>query len=152
MLWGADFEYKTNIDSVGMPTIGIFDQTLKRSRTFFFLTETGELFSDHPPRKVKRWWDIVQTFQSPEEDGIREGPYSFHIPCLNSKVIHRVKAEIHDLMGKPVTADSFHNPIIYWYILVQCIKQDISCINRQMRYSLVYRIYDVILLSNTHIS
>lgn len=73
---------------------------------------------------------MIQTFQRPEENGIRKGPHSFRISCLNSKVIHSVKVEIHDLMSKPITTDCFHNPVVNWNILVQGIKQDVSCINK----------------------
>lgn len=135
-----------------MPITGIFAQTLKIFGAFF-LTETIEWFYDHPQReRGEEEGDIVQTFQSPEEDGIREGPHAFSVPCLNSKVIHSVQAQIHDLMGKPVTADSLHNPVIDGYILVQGIKQDVSCTKRQVWRCLVYRMHTVALLSSTHFS
>lgn len=95
---------------------------------------------------------MIQTFQSPEEGGIREGPHSFCISRLNSKVIHSVKVEVHDLMSKPITTDGFHNPVIDWDVLVQSIKQDVSCINRRMWLCLVHWLHAVALLPNTRVS
>lgn len=84
----------------------------------------------HGEREAILYEKIIQTFQSPEEDGIRQGTHSFCISCLNSKVIHSVKVEIHDLVSKSITTDCFHNPVINWYVLVQGVKQDVSCVNR----------------------
>lgn len=108
-----------------------------------FPKQTSKLFYNRSigkkkKRKKRKWQEMIPTFQSPEEDGIRERPHSFGISCLNSKVIHSVQVEIHDLMSKPITTDCFHNPVINWNVLVQGVKQDVSCKNKWTHLCLVY--------------
>ena len=95
---------------------------------------------------------MIRTFQSPEEDGIGEGPHAFHISCLNSEVVHSVKVEIHNLMSKPITTDGLHNPVVDWYVLVQGVEQDVSCINRRVQILSVLGQLAALLLPHTQVS
>lgn len=105
----------------------------KQTSKLFYNCSIGE-----KKRKKRKWQEMIPTFQGPEEDGIRERPHSFGISCLNSKVIHSVQVEIHDLMSEPITTDCFHNPVINWNVLVQGVKQDVSCKNKWTHLCLVY--------------
>ena len=68
----------------------------------------------------------IQTFQRPEENRIGEGPHSLGVASLDSEVVDGVQVEVHDLVGEPVAADGFHNPVINGSILVQSIEEDVS--------------------------
>lgn len=98
-----------------------------------FPKQTSKLFyncSIGEKKKEKEMTGNDSNPSGPEEDGIRERPHSFGISCLNSEVIHSVQVEIHDLMSEPITTDCFHNPVINWNVLVQGVKQDVSCKNK----------------------
>lgn len=71
----------------------------------------------------------MQTFQSPEENRIGEGPHSLGVARLDSEVVDGVQVEVHDLVGEAVAADGLHNPVIDRSVLVQSIEEDVSWTN-----------------------
>lgn len=68
-----------------------------------------------------------QTFQSPEENRVRERSHAFGISSLYSEVIYCIQVQLHNLMSKSVSTDGLHNPIINGGILFQGVEQNVSC-------------------------